>query len=111
MRPLHAKFPLKTDPRPSIATGLYHLTLENLPITLKLPLVWLPDMKENPIPLPKPYLFNLLWDPKEETPRTHLEDSWVLQSTTKVIKDLQQSLAEYPPIPYGTLDPYLPREK
>ena len=38
MRPLHAKFPLKTDPRPSIATGLYHLTLENLPITLKLPL-------------------------------------------------------------------------
>jgi hypothetical protein len=38
MMPRHAKFPLKTDPRPSIANGLYHVTLENMPLTLKLPL-------------------------------------------------------------------------
>jgi hypothetical protein len=39
MMTLHAKFPLKTEPRPAIATGLYHVTVENLPLTLKLPLV------------------------------------------------------------------------
>lgn len=38
MMPLHANFPLKTDSRPSIATRLYHVALENRPLTLKLPL-------------------------------------------------------------------------
>ncbi len=39
MMPLHANFPLKIDHRLSIATGWYHVSLENLPLTLKLPLV------------------------------------------------------------------------
>ena len=36
--PLHANFPLKTDRRPSIPSGLYQMCLQNLPLTLKLPL-------------------------------------------------------------------------
>ena len=38
MMPLQATFPLKNEPRPAIATGMYHVTAENLPLTLKLPL-------------------------------------------------------------------------
>lgn len=72
-------------------------------------LVWLEDATAKPQVLEHPYLFNVMADPKEETPRTGAEDSWVLDPIKKVISDMQASLREYPPIPEGAPDSYVPQ--
>jgi len=71
-------------------------------------LVWMPDPQQPPVKLPTPYLFNLLWDPKEETPRTQLEDGWVEGPLQQVIAAMQASLREFPPIPVGAPNDYVP---
>ena len=69
--------------------------------------VWLEDMARTPAPLPTPYLFNLLRDPKEET-NVAAESAWVMVPISRMISEFQQSVNRYPLIPPGTLDPYLP---
>jgi arylsulfatase len=64
-------------------------------------------MSKTPTPLPVPYLFNILSDPKEETSVT-TENGWVAIPISRMIRDFQQSLSQYPPIPPGTPDPYTP---
>jgi arylsulfatase A-like enzyme len=71
--------------------------------------VWQPDPEEKAIALPKFYLFNLIVDPKEESPRSSLEDGWLNGPITGVIKRMTSSLAEYPPIPFGAPKSYVPR--
>jgi len=70
-------------------------------------LIWLDDMAKTPEHLPVPYLFNLLWDPKEET-NVATEASWVRVPIDRMIREFQQSLSKFPPIPPGTPDPYVP---
>jgi arylsulfatase len=69
--------------------------------------VWLDDLAKTPAPLPTPYLFNLLRDPKEET-NVVVENGWVMVPISRMISEFQQSVTKYPHIPPGTLDPYLP---
>ena len=69
--------------------------------------MWLDDMSKTPAQLSVPYLFNLLRDPKEETD-VLTDNSWVQAPVSRMIRDFQQSLNKYPPIPPGTPDPYKP---
>jgi arylsulfatase len=70
-------------------------------------LIWLDDMAKTPAQLPVPYLFNLLSDPKEET-NVVTENGWVAIPISRMIRNFQQSLSQYPPIAPGTPDPYTP---
>jgi len=70
-------------------------------------LIWLDDMAKTPAQLPVPYLFNLLSDPKEET-NVMTDNSWVQVPISRMIRDFQLSLNQYPPIPPATPDPYTP---
>ena len=72
-------------------------------------LMWLDDAAEKPRALKDPYLFNVLGDPKEETPRTGAEDGWVIDPIKEVISGMQSSLREYPAIPEGAPDSYVPQ--
>jgi arylsulfatase len=69
--------------------------------------IWLDDMAKTPAPLPTPYLFNLLRDPKEET-NVAVENGWAMTPISRMIREFQQSVSKYHHIPPGTLDPYLP---
>lgn len=64
---------------------------------------WTPPLK-----LGSPKSFELITDPKEEYPATALRNSWHVGPAIKVMVDFEKSLAEYPPIKAGTLDPYQP---
>ena len=57
-----------------------------------------------------PLFFDLLVDPKEEHPTDPriVEDLWVRFPLTKALADHLASLKKEPPIPPGTLDPYVP---
>jgi len=72
-------------------------------------LMWLDDAAEKARELKDPYLFNVLGDPKEETPRVGAEDGWVIDPIKKVITEMQSSLREYPAIPEGAPDSYVPQ--
>ncbi len=70
-------------------------------------------MRENSdtasVRLEKPLLFNVMWDPKEETPRNlELEDSWVLPQLRGMLEAAKASLIAHQPVPTGAKDPYLP---
>ncbi len=56
-----------------------------------------------------PRLFNLNLDPREEHSLSYEgQCTWVLLPANKVLSDHLASLKNYPPIPPGTPDPYLP---
>ena len=72
-------------------------------------LLWQPDTDDKEMKLVRPYLFNVVTDPKEESPRIGLlEDSWIRDKMDEVISGIQSSLAKYPPIPLSQPDPYIP---
>ena len=73
--------------------------------------VWLPDPAQKPVQLPKPYLFNVTIDPKEESPREQLEDYWVIGQLTGIIREIEKSLADNPPIPDNASIDYRPTGK
>ena len=57
----------------------------------------------------RPILYNVLWDPKEETPRNpELEDAWVLPKLRSLLAEAKSSLETFPPIAPGAADPYVP---
>lgn len=67
---------------------------------------WSPAIK-----LGVPKIFNLFIDPKEEYPATLTPDAWVGGVMMKIVSDFEKSLAIYPPIKPGTMDPYLPPKR
>lgn len=75
----------------------------------KMHLIHLDTMNDTPKPLNVPRIYNLITDPKEEY-QIQDESTWVLPVMFKKIVEFQETLAEEPPIPMGTLDPYQPHE-
>ncbi len=64
-----------------------------------------------------PRMYNLLTDPKEQYDliemggRASEDNFWVMPVISKLLVDHQRSLAQSPPIPLGTPDPYLPGKR
>jgi arylsulfatase A-like enzyme len=63
------------------------------------------SMFDPPAKLGIPYIINLHTDPREEKPTA---DSWVVTPMLRIVGAFQSSLAQWPLIPMGTPDPYLP---
>ncbi|MBV1928309.1 MAG: arylsulfatase [Gammaproteobacteria bacterium] len=76
----------------------------------KMHLVQLDSMLGSPERLNMPHLYNLIKDPKEKYPVTKVDvsASWVFPVVFKKIIAFQNTLAQEPPIPLGTPDPYKP---
>ena len=73
----------------------------------KIHLMWQERMFDPPQRLPLPKLINLLTDLKEERD-VYIHNSWVMYPMTKILREFEDSLKKYPPIPMGTPDPYHP---
>ena len=73
----------------------------------KVHFVWEPEVNDGAIKLEAPYIFNLIQDPKEET-NIALEANWVRNVVYRMVRDFQESLKKYPPVPPGAPDPYMP---
>jgi arylsulfatase A-like enzyme len=59
-----------------------------------------------------PRILNLNLDPREEHSLSYEgQCTWVLQPASKILTDHLASLKEYPPIPPGAPDPYLPPKR
>lgn len=63
-------------------------------------------MFDPPQKLGIPFIINLFTDPREEKPTP---DSWVITPMLEIVHQFQNTLANNPPIPMGTPDPYLPK--
>jgi arylsulfatase len=70
-------------------------------------LIWQENMYDPPQVLPLPKLVNLLTDPLEMHD-VGAKNSWVAVPINKLMRDFEESLKKYPPIPIGTPDPYSP---
>jgi len=73
----------------------------------KVHFVWEPEVNDGAIKLEAPYIFNLIQDPKEET-NVALEANWVRTVVFTMVRDFQESLKKFPPVPPGAPDPYTP---
>jgi arylsulfatase len=73
----------------------------------KVHFIWEPEVNDGAIKLEAPYIFNLIQDPKEET-NVALEANWVRTVVFKMVREFQESLKRFPPVPPGTPDPYTP---
>lgn len=69
--------------------------------------VWQEYMFDPPQKLPNPRLHNLLEDPRERHSVASM-NTWVYNPIMKIVSDFEASLKKEPPIPPGTLDPYMP---
>jgi arylsulfatase len=74
----------------------------------KMHLVWEPEPNSGPNQLEAPYLFNLIQDPKEESD-VHASMSWARGPMRRMQDAFQQSLKQFPPIPPGAPDAYVPQ--
>ena len=76
----------------------------------KMHFIQLDSMFGSPAKLNMPHLYNLIEDPKELYPvdTVDVSASWVFPVVLKKVAEFQRSLAEEPPIPLGTPDPYVP---
>jgi arylsulfatase A-like enzyme len=61
-----------------------------------------------PVRLGFPKAFDLVTDPKEEYAATGIRNTWNATPAMKIVSEFEQSIREYPPIPPGTRDPYMP---
>lgn len=68
---------------------------------------WEPEVNESKGKLESPMLFHLIQDPKEET-NIAIANTWVFTPITKMVHAFKQSLKDYPAIPPGAPDPYIP---
>lgn len=66
------------------------------------------DWWSPPIKLGEPKAFDLITDPKEEYPATGLRRTWAAGPAMKILAQFEKSLKQFPPIPTGTPDPYVP---
>lgn len=62
-------------------------------------------LSDPPVKNPVPVIYNLFTDPREEKATV---DLWVVYPMLKIVQAFQNSLNEFPLIPMGTPDPYLP---
>jgi arylsulfatase len=73
----------------------------------KMHLIRQDTMYDPPQRYPLSRIINLLTDHKEERD-VGLQNTWVSFPMMKIVRDLEASLEEYPPIKAGTPDPYVP---
>jgi arylsulfatase A-like enzyme len=69
--------------------------------------VWQQYMFDPPQKLSNPRLHNLLEDPRERHNVASM-NTWVYHPVNKIVSDFEASLKREPPIPPGTLDPWVP---
>ncbi|MET0049898.1 MAG: sulfatase-like hydrolase/transferase [Candidatus Thiodiazotropha sp.] len=62
-------------------------------------------MFDPPVKNPVPTIYNLYTDPREEKPTP---DTWVVGPVLKIVDEFDRSVEQYPLIPMGTPDPYVP---
>ena len=74
----------------------------------KLHFIWQEYMYDPPQTLPIPRLHNLLEDPRERHDVFLPGNTWVKVPIGRMLTAWRQSLAQFPPIPAGTPDPYEP---
>lgn len=74
----------------------------------KMHFVWEVEPNAGSNHLETPYLFNLVQDPKEESD-VNATQGWVRGPIRKMIQAFQDTLKQYPPIPPGSPDDYVPR--
>jgi arylsulfatase len=74
----------------------------------KMHMIWEPEPNQGPNHLESPLIFNLTRDPKEETD-VGTESNWVRGPIRRMIHAFQESLRQYPPIPPGAPDDYIPK--
>jgi arylsulfatase len=79
----------------------------------KVHFVELDSMKGHPKPLNMPKIFNLISDPKELYNLIDIDQSvaWILPPILGRVAAFKKTLAEEPPIPLGTPDPYRPPKR
>ncbi len=74
----------------------------------KMHFVWEPEPNVGPKILETPWIFNLLQDQKEETDIA-TTNGWVSGPFQKMVRAFQTSLKDYPPIPPGAPDDFVPK--
>ena len=74
----------------------------------KLHLIWQEYMLDPAIELGVPRLFNLYEDPREHHDVFLPENTWVMRPAMAHVQTFRASTEANPPIPAGTVDPYLP---
>ena len=74
----------------------------------KLHFIWQEYMLDPPVTLGVPRAFNLYEDPRERHDIFLPSNTWVRRPVAKAISQYEASIAEFPKIAPGTLDPYLP---
>ena len=74
----------------------------------KLHFVTLGNMRDIPKKRLIPTIHNLIKDPKEEHD-IGADATWVMPAMLRRIAAFRKTLAEEPPIPLGTPDPYMPK--
>jgi arylsulfatase A-like enzyme len=74
----------------------------------KLHVVWEAEPNTGPKRLQSPVLFNLIWDPKEETD-VDIHNAWVRIHMQRMIREFRESLKAHPPIPFDATDDFVPK--
>jgi arylsulfatase A-like enzyme len=73
----------------------------------KMHVIWETEPNAGPKHLETPWLFNLTRDPKEETD-VGTANNWARRPLVLLMRNFQESLKMYPPIPPGAPDDYVP---
>ena len=76
----------------------------------KMHIIWEVEPNSGPIHLETPWVFNLISDPKEQSEVGDV-NSWMRGPVRKMIRAFQNSLVEFPPIPAGAPDGFVPRRR
>ncbi|MSP96344.1 MAG: arylsulfatase [Betaproteobacteria bacterium] len=76
----------------------------------KMHIIWEVEPNSGPIHLETPWVFNLISDPKEQS-EVGDANSWMRGPVRKMIRAFQNSLVEFPPIPAGAPDGFVPRRR
>lgn len=77
----------------------------------KMHFVWEPEPNAGPVHLEGPYIFNLIRDPKEESDVGNSDGNWVRGPMRRLVVRFNESLKQFPPIPPGAADDYVPGRK
>ena len=73
----------------------------------KLHVVWEVEPNDGPKHLESPLLFNLIWDPKEQTD-VDIHNAWVRIYMQRMIREFRESLKAHSPIPFDAPDDFVP---
>lgn len=73
----------------------------------KMHFYWEPEVNQSKGKLESPMLFHLVQDPKEET-NIALANTWAFGPMIEMVEDFNNQVKEFPHVPPGQLDPYIP---